>query len=135
MSGCSNSGCMLSSSHQLLLRFESRWSLCSTKHAQAEQAKGRAKSSWNDAKGSAQATVDDAKDKFKSNFSDETRSKAEQTKREASKAADDAADSFRVRLQTYWLMFFARSLHMVLPVVWLTASSCSFCNHLRRDAV
>ena len=63
---------------------------------QAEQAKGQVKSGWNDAKGQAQATVDDAKDSFKSNFSSDTRAKAEQSKKEASQAADDAAHSIRV---------------------------------------
>ena len=67
-------------------------------YLQAEKAKGQAKSSWNDAKGQAQATVDDAKDSFKSNFSEDTRSKAEQSKNKAYAAADDASDSIRVRV-------------------------------------
>lgn len=64
---------------------------------QAEEAKGQVKSSWNDAKGQAQDTVDNAKDRFKSNFSEDTRAKAEQSKKEASQAVDDAAHGIRVR--------------------------------------
>ena len=64
---------------------------------QAEEAKGQVKSSWNQAKGQAQETVDGAKDSFKSNFSEDTRAKAEQSKKKASQAADDASDSIRVR--------------------------------------
>ena len=66
---------------------------------QAEQAKGQVKSSWNEAKGQAQDTVDDAKDRFKSNFSEDTRAKAEQSKNKAAQAADDASDSIRVRAE------------------------------------
>ena len=64
---------------------------------QAEEAKGNAKSSWNQARGQAQDTVDDAKDRLKSNFSEDTRAKAEQSRKKAAQAADDASDSIRVR--------------------------------------